>query len=125
MPPGATAVCTGSQTNVGTSLNTYRINWAGNNPANYTIVENLGALRVDPVPIQVWSGSANDVVKDSPLTNPNCGINGWNGEGITVRATGSQLDEGTSVNTVEINWNGANPANYAVTYNLGTLTVGH
>ena len=36
-------------------------------------------------------------------------------------ATGLQTVVGYGQNTVQVNWGGANPSNYAVTYNLGTL----
>ena len=42
---------------------------------------------------------------------------------ITVRATGSQTDAGESINTYEIDWGKANPENYIVKEDLGTLTV--
>ena len=43
----ATLVTTGSQTLVGTSDNTYELNWDGNaKAANYEIVENIGTLEV-------------------------------------------------------------------------------
>lgn len=45
------------------------------------------------------------------------------GEGITVRATGSRTETGSSDNTYEIDWGGENPANYTLTEELGTLTV--
>ena len=44
-------------------------------------------------------------------------------ESITVTATGSQTEVGTSVNTCEIDWGAANPSNYIVSEELGTLTV--
>ena len=37
---------TGSQTDAGSSQNTYTIDWRGYNPDNYTITENLGTLTV-------------------------------------------------------------------------------
>ena len=46
-------------------------------------------------------------------------------ESISVKATGSRTDVGTSVNTYEIDWGRVNPANYVVQDedDLGTLTV--
>ncbi len=43
------ATTTGTQTAVGSSQNTYRITWGSVDPANYTIVENLGTLTVNAV----------------------------------------------------------------------------
>ena len=42
---------------------------------------------------------------------------------IKVTATGSQTDAGESLNTYEIDWGNANPANYVVNEDLGTLKV--
>ncbi|MBO7606402.1 MAG: InlB B-repeat-containing protein, partial [Paludibacteraceae bacterium] len=41
-----TATATGSQTEVGESVNTYEINWGDVNPNNYVITEDLGILKV-------------------------------------------------------------------------------
>ena len=45
------------------------------------------------------------------------------GESIRVRATGSRTKVGSSKNTYKIDWGGANPDNYNVSEDLGTLTV--
>ncbi len=46
----ATVTATGSQTDVGTSVNTYEIAWEGSAKAqNYNIIEDLGTLTVTPV----------------------------------------------------------------------------
>ena len=44
-------------------------------------------------------------------------------ESIKVTATGIQTDAGTSTNTYTIDWGSANPKNYEVGEELGTLTV--
>ena len=123
VPPGATAVCTGSQTNAGSSPNTYRINWNGNNPANYKITENLGTLTVTPCPISVGTDGASKPYDGTPLRNPEGWVEGYPPDPITVTGTGSQTEIGSSQNTIQINWNGANPGNYTVYYQPGTLTV--
>ena len=41
---------TGSQTEVGSSANTYEIAWGNVDPANYEVTESLGMLEVTPVP---------------------------------------------------------------------------
>ena len=46
-----TAATTGSQTEVGSSENTYRITWGETDAANYVIDENLGTLTVTPAPV--------------------------------------------------------------------------
>ena len=42
---------TGSQTETGSSTNTYNIDWKDVIPENYTITESLGTLTVTPVPV--------------------------------------------------------------------------
>ena len=62
----ATVTATGSQTDVGTSKNTYSIDWGITEKSNYRIVENLGTLTVTAPPPQtgddshpaLWSGLA-------------------------------------------------------------------
>ena len=44
-------------------------------------------------------------------------------EGIDVTATGSQTEVGSSPNTYTIQWGAAKPENYAISEELGTLTV--
>ena len=46
-----TAATTGSQTEVGSSENTYRITWGETDAANYVIDEYLGTLTVTPAPV--------------------------------------------------------------------------
>ena len=46
-----TAAATGSQTEVGSSENTYRITWGDVDAANYVIDEHLGTLTVTPAPV--------------------------------------------------------------------------
>ena len=46
-----TAATTGSQTEVGSSENTYRITWGETDAANYVIDEHLGTLTVTPAPV--------------------------------------------------------------------------
>ena len=46
-----TAATTGSQTEVGSSENTYRITWGDVDAANYVIDEHLGTLTVTPAPV--------------------------------------------------------------------------
>lgn len=44
-------------------------------------------------------------------------------ESIIITATGSQMEAGNSLNTYEIDWGNANPSNYIMNEELGTLTV--
>ena len=61
---------------------------------------------------------------DRPLNEEEAVIRGLsNSEGISVAATGSQTEVGSSLNGYEMHWNGADPANYTISERLGTLTV--
>jgi len=46
----ATVTMTGSQTEVGSSPNTYSIKWGTANPKNYRVTERLGTLTVEAAP---------------------------------------------------------------------------
>lgn len=76
----ATVTATGSQTVVGTSNNTYTINWGTTNKGNYTLTESLGTLTVTlakmtGVSVTGWSG-----VIDGYSHSPKCTIP----EGATI-----------------------------------------
>lgn len=115
---------TGSQTDVGENVNGYEIEWGGANPGNYIINEDLGTLTVTAAPATVMTGSASKAYDGTPLTNGEASITGLvNGEAAAVTATGSITEAGTAVNTYTIDWGSTNSANYALTEQLGTLTV--
>lgn len=61
-----TAATTGSQTEVGSSENTYRITWGDVDAANYVIDEHLGTLTVTPAPVP-------PTPEPTPTPNPNPG----------------------------------------------------
>ena len=118
-----TVTTTGSQTNAGSSENSYTIDWGDADPANFEITEQLGTLTVEPAPVLIRTGSAWKTYDAQVLTSEYASITGVVEEGVTVTATGSQLNAGESVNGYEIDWGQADPANYAVTEELGSLTV--
>ena len=118
-----TVTTTGSQTNAGSSENSYTIDWGDADPANFEITEQLGTLTVEPAPVLIRTGSAWKTYDAQVLTSEYASITGVMEEGVTVTATGSQLNAGESVNGYEIDWGQADPANYAVTEELGSLTV--
>ena len=121
-PSDVEVMATGSQTDAGTSKNTYEIDWGENDPNNYEVTEILGDLTVTKIPVTVTTGSASKPYDGTPLTNGAISLSGAP-DGVTARATGSRTDAGTSRNGYRINWNGHDPKNYEVTENLGTLTV--
>ena len=85
-----------------------------------------GLLEILPAELTVTTGNAEKEYDGTPLTNDEATLTGLvaadQGK-VTVKATGSQTEVGSSDNTYTINWGGVNPKNYNITENLGTLTV--
>ena len=99
----ATVTANGSQTEVGSSDNTYSINWGTTNKDNYEVTENLGTLTVTKSDADVVLTAASDskTYDGKALTNAAVTASGLP-EGFTVEAaaSGSQLDAGESANVV-------------------------
>ena len=115
---------TGSQTDAGESPNTCTIDWGNANKNNYVVSEEIGKLTVLPAPASVTTGSASKVYDGTPLTSEEAAIEGLvNNETAVVTATGTITEVGTAANTCTIEWGSANPGNYSVTEQLGTLEV--
>ena len=133
LPKGFTveATASGSQIDAGSSANVVNDGYIIRNAkgedktANFKKVQKInGTLTVNPKAVTVTTGSGSKAYDGAALTNGEATINGLvEGETATVRATGSQLEVGTSSNTYGIDWGNAKAANYKVTENLGTLTV--
>ena len=115
---------TGRQTDVGTSVNTYTIDWGTADRSNYEVSEDLGTLTVTPASATITTGSASKTYDGTPLTNSEASISGLvAGETASVTATGTITEVGTTVNTYTIDWGTASPGNYTVSEDLGTLQV--
>ena len=123
---------TGSQTDVGSSSNTYNLVWGTAKESNYTVVENLGTLTVTPntQPITLTAKSASKKYDGIALINDTVVATGLpNGFYVEATTSGSQTDAGTSENVVSSyvikNANGEDKTgNFAnVTTVAGTLTV--
>ena len=99
----AAVTATGSQIEVGSSSNTYSIDWGTTNKDNYQITETLGTLTVtkNDVAITLTAGSDEKTYDGTALTNSVVTAEGLP-EGFTVTATtsGSQTDAGESANKV-------------------------
>ena len=100
----ATFATTGSQTNVGTSSNTYSIGWSGTaKQANYNVSENLGTLEVtkSAIKINVIAGSAEKTYDGTALASDKATVTDLP-DNLTYKAitSGSQTDAGDSENTV-------------------------
>ncbi|MGI6634610.1 MAG: DUF7507 domain-containing protein [Christensenellales bacterium] len=133
LPTGFTveATASGSQTDAGSSDNVvddgYVIKDADGNDktANFTNVTKVnGTLTVNPKAVTITTGSDSKAYDGTALTNATVGIEGLvDGESVTLVATGSQTEVGSSDNTYSITWDNATAANYTITNNLGTLTI--
>ena len=88
---------TGSQTEVGTSENTYEIDWGSENRNNFIVSEDLGTLEVvAPISgVSVTAGSASKVYDGTPLKADYIIVTGLpNGYTYEGAATGSLTDAG-------------------------------
>lgn len=98
------AKTTGSRTKVGSSNNTYEINWKDTKKSNYKVSDVLGTLKVTPSTkaVTLTSGSASHAYSGHALTSDKIKAEGLP-EGFTVKAKmdGAQTDAGSSKNTVK------------------------
>lgn len=98
------AKTTGSRTKVGSSNNTYEINWKDTKKSNYKVTDVLGTLKVTPSTkaVTLTSGSASHAYSGRALTSDEIKAEGLP-EGFTVKAKmdGAQTDAGSSKNTVK------------------------
>ncbi len=133
LPEGFTyeASASGSQTDAGESKNVVNDGYKffdaeGNDKtANFTNVEKVeGKLTVNKVSVTITTGSDSKAYDGTALTKDEASITGLvNNETATVKANGSQTEVGSSDNTYSISWGTAKEGNYAITENLGTLTI--
>ena len=128
----------GSRTNVGTSQNTFDVvdkngsviklkaiaDSKGIDEQNYDITKRYGTLTVTKAPLTITTSSASKAYDGKALT-ADAKVDGLvNGETVTIKATGSQTEVGSSKNTYSLKWNGtASESNYEITEHLGTLTI--
>lgn len=126
------AKTTGSRTKVGSSNNTYEINWKDTKKSNYKVTDVLGTLKVTPSTkaVTLTSGSASHAYSGHALTSDEIKAEGLP-EGFTVKAKmdGAQTDAGSSENTVksykflDAKGNDVTDMFANVTVKTGTLTV--
>ena len=136
----ATVTTTGTITEVGSTVNTYTIDWGTAAPGNYTVSEDLGTLQVTAAaptpapepygPVTLTSASASKTYDGTALTDSSVTAEGLP-SGFTVSATvsGSQTDAGSSANTIasytiyDASGNDVTDQFPKVTLQSGTLTV--
>ena len=120
----AAVAASGSQTDVGSSDNTYTVSWGTAKESNYTLSEDLGTLEVTPATLTVTTGSDTKMYDGEALTCGEASLSGLvAGETATVTASGSQTEVGSSDNTYTISWGTAKESNYTLSEDLGTLEV--
>ena len=100
----AAVSATGEQVEVGSSPNTYAIEWGSANASNYTVSESLGTLEVvaSSAEVVLTAASASKIYDGEPLVAPGVEAAGLP-EGFTVEATasGTITDAGTAANVVD------------------------
>ncbi|MBR5345729.1 MAG: FecR domain-containing protein [Clostridia bacterium] len=108
------------------SVSTDDIIYYDENPDNMVLSFVGDTYTVTPATLTVTTGSASKTYDSTPLTKDEASLTGlyFLDEGkITVTATGTITDAGTADNTYSIDWGDADPNNYTISENLGTLTV--
>ena len=125
---GVTCIYTGTQTQFGSSENTFTWKLRDNtNAGNYNITAANGTLKVTKRDVTLTSASATKTYDGKPLTKDEVTESGHgfvNGEGVQYDVFGSRTLPGTGANTFTYKANiGTNLDNYIITKKLGTLTV--
>ena len=93
---------------------------------NYNATITNGTFTVNPIPLTVTTGTASKPYDGTALTSSEASLSGLadpDASKVTVTATGTITEIGSTANTYEIDWGGVSPDNYILTENLGTLTV--
>lgn len=119
---------TGSQTDVGTSKNTFSYSpKAGTLASNYAITKTEGDLEVTKRSVTLTSATASKKFDDAPLVAKTVSVtgDGWAGkESATYDVTGTQTTVGATQNTFTYALtNGAKEWNYTIAKVEGILTV--
>ena len=100
------------------------VNFISGSSTNYiwSIVNNV--MTISPAPLVVYTGSAQKVYDEYPLTNEHAGIDGLKDtDAVTIMADGMISEVGEVPNTYMIDWGDTNPNNYFITEELGILSV--
>ena len=134
----ATVTATGTITEVGSTVNTYTIDWGTASPSNYTVSEDLGTLQVTAAaptpepygPVTLTSASASKTYDGTALTADSFTSEGLpSGFTVSAAVSSSQTDAGSSANTIDsytiydADGNDVTDQFPEVTLQSGTLTV--
>jgi len=123
-----TVKAAGRQSDVGSSPNTYTIDWGGVDPACYKIEENLGTLTVKAKnPLAISSPAREKIYDGSALavTDKEIKVTGLlDGDKIKVSIENAEITNVGSVTpSFRIDWGKVDPKKYDVTETPGKLTV--
>jgi len=125
-----TATATGSRTDVGDSVNEVASDYVIYNASHAVATSEFevetvkGTISVLPRPVIVKTGTKSKVYDGTPLVCEEASItNLAEGDVVTVKATGTITEVGSTPNTYEIDWGTVNKGNYTVSEELGTLTI--
>ena len=123
-----TVKAAGRQSDVGSSPNTYTIDWGGVDPACYKIEENLGTLTVKAKNPLAISSPAREKVYDGTalaVTDKEIEVTGLlDGDKISVSLKNAEITGVGSVTpSFRIDWGKVDPKKYDVTETPGKLTV--
>ena len=120
LPSGFTveATASGSQTDAGESANVVNDGYVIRNAAgedktaSFTNVAKVdGKLTVNPKAVTITTGSDSKPYDGTPLTKAEANIEGLvEGESVTLAATGTITEEGSTENTYSITWDNARKA---------------
>ena len=94
--------------------------------SNFSASITNGSLTVKPVKLTVTTGSAEKTCDGEALMYEEANLTGLvdaDKDKVTVTATGTITDPGSTVNTYKIDWGGVSSGNYTISEDLGTLTV--
>lgn len=96
--------------------------------ANYNITVNYGTLTVNKRPVTLYSYNKNYNYDGTYVSYPGVSVGGdgfVKNEVISIKATGKFKDPGVYENKpIVITWaDGADPNNYDITYDYGTITI--
>ncbi len=96
----------------------------GNVTSEFSITTEDGSLTINPIAATIVTGSGTKAYDGAALTADEASVNGLASDDmVTIAATGTQTEVGSSTNGYSLTWSGAKEQNYVLSEELGTLTV--
>ena len=91
LDPSIKITATGEQTAIGEGENTYEIKWGNADPDNYSVEEDLGTLKVEPLDVQIHCGGGVTTTYDGKAFIPYPSLTYLNGSHKGERIFSSRL----------------------------------